>query len=88
SNVAEGFYLKKCKPSAKFGYSTHELAPETILHLAKSLYNHQPKSYILGIEGVQWNLEIGLSDKAKHNIKKAIASFIENMLSPNSVIQN
>ena len=88
SNVAEGFYLKKCKPSAKFGYSTHELAPETILHLAKSLYNHQPKSHILGIEGVQWNLEIGLSDKAKHNIKKAIASFIENMSSPNSVIQN
>lgn len=88
SNVAEGFYLKKCKPSAKFGYSTHELAPETILHLAKSLYNHQPKSYILGIEGVQWNLEIGLSSKAKLNFKKAKTSFIENMLSPNSVIQN
>lgn len=87
SNVAKGFYLKKCKPSAKYGYSTHELAPETILHLANSLYNHQLKSYILGIQGIRWNLEIGLSSKAKLNFKKAKASFMENMLSPKSVVQ-
>ena len=88
SNVAEGFYIKKCKPSAKFGFSTHELAPETILYLAEDLYQHQPKSYVLGIEGTQWDLEIGLSSRAKLNFKKAKASFIENMLSPKSVIQN
>ena len=86
-NVAEGFYIKKCKPSAKFGFSTHELAPETILYLAEDLYQHQPKSYILGIEGIQWNLEIGLSSRAKLNFKKAKASFIENMLLPKPVTQ-
>ncbi len=88
NELTEGYYFKTCKPSSKYGFSTHELAPETILHLANSLYNHQPKSYILGIEGVQWNLEIGLSSKAKLNFKKAKTSFIENMLSPDSVIQN
>ena len=87
SNVAEGFYLKKCKPSAKFGFSTHELAPETILYLAEDLYQHQPKSYILGIEGAQWDLKIGLSNKAKHNFKKAKKYFIENKSQSPFVIQ-
>ena len=87
SYVAEGFYFKECKPSAKFGFSTHELAPETILHLAEDLYQHQPKSYILGIQGVQWNLEIGLTNIAILNFNKAKASFIENMLALKFVIR-
>jgi len=87
SNVAKGFYLKKCKPSVKYGYSTHELAPETILHLAKDLYKHQPKAYILGIEGVQWDLEIGLTVKAKLHFKKAKKYFIENISLFPSVMQ-
>ncbi len=86
SNVVEGFYFEECKPSAKYGFSTHELAPETILHLAKSLYQHQPKTYILGIQGIQWNLEIGLTDKAILNFNKAKLYFTEKVLLPNSVV--
>ena len=86
SNVVEGFYFEECKPSAKYGFSTHELAPETILHLAKSLYQHQPKTYILGIQGIQWNLEIGLTDKAILNFNKAKLYFTEKVLLPKSVV--
>jgi len=86
SNVVEGFYFEKCKPSAKYGFSTHELAPETILYLAKSLYQHQPKTYILGIQGIQWNLEIGLTDKAILNFNKAKLYFTKKVLLPKSVV--
>ncbi len=71
----KGFYFNPCKSSDKFSFSTHELMPETILYLAENLYQHKPKAYIIGVEGFEWNLEIGLSDKAKLNFKKAKENF-------------
>lgn len=71
NNIEEGFYFKECKPSSKYGFSTHELAPETVLHLANELYQHDSNAHILGIQGYEWNLEIGLSKKAKINLTKA-----------------
>jgi hydrogenase maturation protease len=87
SNLEKGYFFKECKSSAKYSFSTHELAPETVLYLAENLYQHKPKTYILGIEGVQWNLEIGLTDKAKLNFKKAKKYFTENIVYPRTVIQ-
>ena len=66
-----GFYYKICESSDKFGFSSHELVPETILYLANNLYNHNPKAFILGIQGYEWNLEIGLSVEAKVNLNNA-----------------
>ena len=66
-----GFYYKTCESSDKFGFSSHELVPETILYLANNLYNHNPKAFILGIQGYEWNLEIGLSVEAKVNLNNA-----------------
>lgn len=71
NNIEEGFYFKECEPSSKYGFSTHELFPETVLYLANELYQHDAKAYILGIQGYEWDLEIGLSKKAKLNITKA-----------------
>ena len=67
----DGFYFKKCLPSDKFSFTTHELLPETILYLAQSLYDRNPKMYILGINGHEWGLKIGLSEKAKLNLMKS-----------------
>ena len=71
NNIEEGFYFKECKPSSKYGFSTHELVPETVLHLANELYQHDLKAHIFGIQGYEWDLEIGLSKKAKINFTKA-----------------
>ncbi len=80
-NTKDGFYYRICEASDKFGFSSHELAPETILFLANQLYNHDPKSFILGIQGYQWNLEIGLSNEAKANLNKAKRYFSTNIFS-------
>lgn len=82
----KGFYLKECKSSSKYSFSTHELAPETILYLTENLYNHRPKAFILGILGDQWNLETGLSTIAKINFKKAKEYFIKHVSKLKSVI--
>lgn len=86
-NIEKGYYFKPCKPSAKYSFSTHELTPETILYLASNLYQHDPESYILGIEGLQWELKTGLCNKAKINLQKAMRFFTENLLTHPSVIE-
>lgn len=70
-NIKDGFYYRICEPSDKFGFSSHELEPETILFLENDLYNQNPKAFILGIQGYKWNLKMGLSKEAKANLEKA-----------------
>ena len=69
--IDEGYYFKECKPSSQYSFTTHELLPETILFLANNLYCKDPQVFILGIEGFEWNLKIGLSTDAKLNLEKA-----------------
>jgi len=83
----EGFYFKTCKPSEIYSFSTHALKPETILYLTNTLYHHNPKASILGIQGYQWELEIGMSRKAKINMNQAKDYFKKNILT-NSILVN
>ena len=78
--IPEGFYLKQCLPSEKYSFSTHALEPETILYLSNKLYNHNPEASIFGIQGYQWELKIGLSDKANLNLEKAKKYFKDTLL--------
>ncbi len=79
-NTEEGFYLKPCHPSEKYSFSTHALAPETILYLSNKLYNHKPDASIFGIQGYDWELKIGLSNKGNINLEKAKKYFKNTVL--------
>ncbi len=76
----EGFYLEPCRPSEKYSFSTHALAPETILHLSNKLYNHNPDASIFAIQGYDWELMIGLSEKGTINLDKAKKYFKDTVL--------
>jgi len=79
-NTDEGYYLKPCHPSEKYSFSTHALEPETILYLSHKLYNHDPDASIFAIQGYDWELMIGLSDKGTVNLNKAKKYFKETVL--------
>ncbi|MEN8124926.1 MAG: hydrogenase maturation protease [Bacteroidota bacterium] len=83
-NIKNGYYYRICEPSDKYSFSTHELVPETILFLANNLYDHDPKAFIFGIKGYEWNLEIGLSKKAKDNFNKA-KKYFSALMNPSLV---
>lgn len=70
--VDNGFYLKKCKASISHGVSSPALHPETIIGLTNDIYDKFPEAFILGIQGYHWELEIGISEKARGNLKKAL----------------
>lgn len=72
--VLEGGYkLKACPAAPHYYYSSHMQSPETILYLAKELYNKEPEAYLLAITGKQWGLGNTLSAEAEMNLQKAFA---------------
>ena len=75
--LEEGFQITEGVPSNQYGFTSHSLVPETILFLSNQLYEHQPKAYILEIEGFKWSLMQGLSIKAKINLIKAFSYFLK-----------
>ena len=85
--LADGFTWKNCTPANQFSFSTHELSPETVLYLCEDLYDKHPEARILGIEGQDWDLHIGLSSDAKKNLQNAHHFFEEILsLSPHGVL--
>jgi len=79
-DTEEGFYLKPCQPSEAYGFSTHALNPETILYLSQKLYNHNPDASVFAIQGYDWELKIGLSNKGNINLEKAKKYFKDTIL--------
>jgi len=76
----EGFVWDTCQPKATESFTTHELDPESVLYLTDTIYNKQPKSYILGISGKDFRLAMGLSELAEDNLTKALDFFSKKIL--------
>lgn len=70
-----GVTIEKCFPKETHNFSSHALPPETILYLANNVYHKNPESYIIGINGKHFELEIGLTDFAIANLKKSLSLF-------------
>lgn len=75
-----GYQLEEGKPVQTDSFTTHQLDPETVLYLADSIYNTLPESFILGISGVDFELKIGMSDKASKNLSAALEFFRKEIL--------
>jgi len=70
-----GFSFYKCTPARKDAFTTHKLEPETVLWLTKDLFNQTPEVYVMAIEGLRFDLHLGLSEPAQDNLTKAIQYF-------------
>jgi hydrogenase maturation protease len=75
SELTKEFSFEKLLPSKEVSFSTHTIPPNQVLNLCKTIYAKEPKAYIIKIKGYIWDIEIGLSDKAKLNLVNAFHSF-------------
>jgi hydrogenase maturation protease len=82
----EGFILKKCSAKISESFTTHELNPQSVLHLTKSIYNKNPKAFLLGISGKKFDLEIGLSFEGKSNLDHATSYFKKEIIAKQSCL--
>ena len=71
-----GYSWKTCKPGDNYFYSSHMQSPETVLYLAKTLFHKTPGSYILAIEGENWDLGERISETAAQHFKSASSFFL------------
>ena len=70
----DGFIFSKLKPASTFSYSTHQLDPSVVYYLSQDLFQAECECMLLGIQGNEWELRLGLSALAKQNLDNAIDS--------------
>ena len=73
--LKNGFSIERVFPSEKVSFSTHAVPPDQILNLCATIYHKKPISYLLKIEGNQWDFNLELTKKASDNLKKALLAF-------------
>jgi len=81
SKLRQGFEYKPCTAAHHYFFSSHLQTPETMLYLAKELYNKSPEALTIAMEGHDWGLGTNLSKTAGVNLQKAL-SFFKNELFP------
>ncbi len=79
-HLKEGCEWVSCKPSGNFTFTTHAFTPTSILYLCQELYQKLPPANILMIQGQEWGLGEGLSERAQINLQKALSSFYEKIM--------
>lgn len=75
--LENGFLFKPLVAAKDFSFTTHRLPPETVLFLSQELYEKMPDAYLILIEGINWDLKIGLGRAAHINLQNALAFFDE-----------
>ena len=72
----EPFNCVELAPKEGTCFTTHHVAPEQILHLARALFGAATQAYLIGIRGYAFD-EFGerLSPRAEENLQAALAFF-------------
>ena len=71
------FQLEKVKPKMDFSFTSHAMSVQTILATCKTCFDDVPEVQFLTIKGYEWELEQGLTTKARHNLDLAKNFFIQ-----------
>ncbi len=66
-----GFRWSVGEARGEAAFTTHELSPFAVLHLAVDLYDHRPSAFLLAIEGAHWELKRGLSRQGRQHLQAA-----------------
>lgn len=65
------FRLYKAEPKMDFSFTSHAMSIETIMATCGQCFGRVPEVYVLAIRGYEWELQLGLTEQAKHNLSLA-----------------
>lgn len=83
----EPYSFAELAPSRDIAFSTHELAPASVLALCEDLYGRRPEAMLLTVRGYEWEIGEGLSPRAAANLKEAEA-LLTNFLRERSALRH
>ena len=67
------FRLYRAKPRMDFSFTSHAMSIETIMATCGQCFDRIPEVHVLAIRGYEWELQVGLTTKAQHNLDLASA---------------
>ena len=73
--LEKGFTIERIYPAEQVAFSTHAVPPNQVLNLCNTVYDKNPKAYVVKIQGYEWDIKIELSIQAKKNLEKAFKVF-------------
>jgi hydrogenase maturation protease len=62
------FLLTRPEPKLDFSFTSHAISVSSILATAKQCIGCLPDVYLLAIRGYQWELQVGLTERAEKNL--------------------
>jgi hydrogenase maturation protease len=72
----EGFLFRPLRASTAVSFTTHAVAPESVISLAGELYGAHPRAYLLTIRGYEWEPNGVMTPGARANIEAAKAFLV------------
>jgi len=79
--AASPFEFMELEPVREIAFTTHEMAPTSVLALTEELYARRPRAWLLAVRGYEWDIGESLSPQAEINLSAALA-FLLGRLKP------
>ncbi|KJS75509.1 MAG: hydrogenase maturation protease [Serpentinimonas sp.] len=67
----ESFVLRPGQPQFDYSFTSHEVSIASILATCKTCFGRLPEVHVLAIRGYEWELQMGLSERAQVNLQAA-----------------
>jgi hydrogenase maturation protease len=71
----ESFTLGRAEPKMDFSFTSHAISISSIMATCQQCFQRLPEVYVLAIRGYDWELKMGLTQEARHNLNDATAYF-------------
>ncbi|MCF6250201.1 MAG: hydrogenase maturation protease [Methylococcaceae bacterium] len=71
----ESFQLEKMEAKMDFSFSSHAISIPSIMAICQQCFDKVPVVRLLTIKGYEWELQLGLTEKAKQNLLSATDFF-------------
>jgi hydrogenase maturation protease len=68
----EDYAVTEVVPSEEASFSTHSVSPEFLSGICLRLFKKTPKVYLIHIKGYEWEFKEGITEKANHNLDRAL----------------
>lgn len=83
ASASAPFCLRRIRPARDDSYTTHELSPEAVLHVAREVTNREPPpAWVLGVRGESFALGEPMSVAAHGHLEVAWVELLELLDDP------
>lgn len=84
-NLTTPFTFTQLVPKPESSFSTHGITMEAVLAMTNNIYDKNPKTYLLALQGESFQIKLGLSDQGKISLSKGLDWFQKNYSNGDSI---